>query len=73
MIKKVNATADWQNIDYKRGDGNGIEAHRLLWASEEAAESADYPQDLYIYDKKTKMRCLKHPRLKNPRNNFAEF
>ena len=46
LIKKVNATADWQNIDNKRGDGNGNEAHRLLWASEDDAESADYPQDL---------------------------
>ena len=46
LVKKISATADWQNIDNKRGDGNGNEAHRLLWASTTDAESADYPQDL---------------------------
>ena len=46
LIKKTSATADWQNIDNKRGDGNGNAAHRLLWASTSDAESPDYEQDL---------------------------
>jgi len=45
LIKRTTAAADWQNMDHRRGTGNGNPAHEQLWASTSNAESSDYDQD----------------------------